>query len=70
MSINSQHEWLEFGRKHGWASQQFCITHDGPPTTAEEDAEWEDGGDPCCFAVRLIEHGEVYEGGREGWPVA
>lgn len=70
MSINSQHEWLEFGRQKGWASQQFCLTHDGPPTTDAEDAEWEDGGDPCCFCVRLVEHGESYHGGREGWPVA
>ena len=70
MSISSQWEWLEFGRQKGWASQQFCVTHDGPPTTADEDAAWEDGDDPCCFAVRLIEHGVTYTGGREGWSVA
>ena len=51
MSINSQYEWLKFGQEKGWASNQFCLTHDGPPTTAEEDAEWEEGLDPCCFSM-------------------
>lgn len=69
MSINSRHEWLEFGRKNGWASKPFCITHDGPPGTEAEAEAWDQGDDPCYFAVRLIEHGETYTGGREGWPV-
>lgn len=60
-------EWLQHGQRQGWISKQFCMTHDGPPTTSDEDDEWESGGDPCCFCVRLKEPDMQLEGGREGW---
>jgi hypothetical protein len=29
-----------------------CSTHDGIPTTPEDDEEWELGGDPCTHVIR------------------
>jgi hypothetical protein len=46
-------EWLEFGIKNGYCSDQFCDTHDGPPMHESEEKAWEDGGDPCMHMVRL-----------------
>ena len=62
-------EWVAFGQNAGYISREFCVTHDGTPNTAEEDAQWDDGGDPCCFVVRLL-HPDMgpLSGGREGWP--
>lgn len=47
-------DWLLLGMNNGWISKPVCSTHDGLPTTHEEDTEWEDGGDPCIYAVRLF----------------
>lgn len=49
----TQHEWLQIGIINGFCSETFCFTHDGPPTTPEEEQEYEDGGDPCIHGVRL-----------------
>ena len=46
-------EWLEFGIKNGYCSEQFCDTHDGPPMHESEEKAWEDGGDTCMHMVRL-----------------
>lgn len=47
--------WLRQGIDAGWVSVPFCSTHDlDPVMSKEEQAEWEDGGDPCCHVVRLI----------------
>jgi len=46
--------WISTGIKNGWVSQPVCSTHDGIPTTHAEDLEWEEGGDPCIYAVRLF----------------
>ena len=46
-------EWMEYGIRQGYCSPPICFTHDGAPTTAEEDAACEEGGDPCLFLVRL-----------------
>jgi hypothetical protein len=48
--------WIENGISRGWISKPFCYTHDGDPyITEEEEKEWEEGGDPCSFVVKLIE---------------
>ena len=48
--------WMNNGIERGWVSEVFCATHDGPPIiTEEENKEWEDGGDPCAFCVRVLE---------------
>lgn len=51
-------EWLAFGYKNGYCGPDVCQTHDGLPTTASEDAEFEDG-DPCIHIVRLYESTDV-----------
>ena len=46
-------EWIKLGYDEGFCSPPVCSTHDGVPTTATEDEEWEDGEDPCMHIVRL-----------------
>lgn len=46
-------EWLEYGIQHGYCTHSFCAMHDSGPMTEEEEAEADDGGDPCCVVVRL-----------------
>jgi hypothetical protein len=48
-------EWMRFGYDKGWISDVFCNTHDGGPLTDDEQQEWDDGGDPCMFCVRVNE---------------
>jgi hypothetical protein len=57
MTTMSFEEWLVFGVEEGYCSQPVCCTHDGLPSTEEEDVMWEDGGDPCVPAVRLYAPG-------------
>ena len=47
-------EWIRIGIENGWAGAPVCYTHDGLPTTAEEDEEFETG-DPCIHIVRLYD---------------
>lgn len=49
------HEWVTQGVDAGWISPVFCHTHEGDPyMTEEESAEWEEGGDPCMFAFKVL----------------
>lgn len=45
-------EWLEFGIRQGFCSAPVCSTHDGIPTSAGEDNEWDEGNDPCVHVIR------------------
>jgi hypothetical protein len=45
--------WIKFGYRKGWVSDVFCDTHEGPPLSDEEMQEWEEGGDPCSFHVKV-----------------
>ena len=47
-------EWITTGILNGWISQPVCSTHDGIPSTHDEDLEWAEGGDPCIYAVRIF----------------
>lgn len=48
-------DWINFGIEKGWITEPFCNTHDGDPyMTEEEEAEWEEGGDPCLPVVKLL----------------
>jgi hypothetical protein len=48
-------DWLKIGIDKGWVTEAFCNTHDGDPyMTNEEEADWEDGGDPCMHVVKFI----------------
>ena len=51
----NQGDWLLLGIKKGWCSPPACSTHDLIPMSAEEEAEWEEGNDPCQYVVRVDE---------------
>lgn len=46
-------EWLAHGVSRGWVSKPVCAMHDGLPTTEDEEAELDEGYDPCMAALRL-----------------
>jgi hypothetical protein len=47
--------WLQNGIDRGWITEPFCSTHEGDPYMNEEDAQqWEDGGDPCCVVIKIV----------------
>lgn len=41
-------EWLDYGLENGFCGPTVCLTHDGYPTTEEEDLDDE----PCIFVIR------------------
>jgi hypothetical protein len=46
--------WLDNGIQRGWITEPFCNTHEGDPyMTEEEEAEWEEGGDPCQLVLKI-----------------
>ena len=45
--------WFQNGIERGWISDVFCDTHEGAPLTDEEAKEWDEGGDPCSFHVKV-----------------
>lgn len=45
-------DWLQHGLREGWCGPAVCFTHDGLPTSAGEDEEY-DTGDPCLHILRL-----------------
>ena len=45
-------EWIQVGFDNGWTGPPVCVTHDGFPSTASEDEEFETG-DPCLNGLRL-----------------
>lgn len=47
-------QWLEYGVDNGFCTDIYCEPHEGAPLTLEEQSEWEEGGDPCCFSVRIL----------------
>jgi len=49
----TQDEWIVYGVEHGFCSVPVCDMHEGVPMTDEEEAEMEDGGDPCMHVLRL-----------------
>lgn len=61
---DSFEEWLAFGFARGWVGAPICYTHDGLPTTEQEDAEFEEH-DPCIHILRLYEDAEMKRGVEE-----
>jgi hypothetical protein len=45
-------EWLQHGLTQKWVGPAVCSTHDGIPTTAEEDENYDD---TCIHVLRLYE---------------
>lgn len=50
------YEWRDFGVKAGWVDMPVCVTHSWFKLSDAEDAEFDDGGDPCIFASRYNEN--------------
>lgn len=57
--------WLEIGLRQNFVGPAVCSTHDGVPTSPEEDEEFEEGGDPCMHILRLYESVEHKQGIEE-----
>jgi hypothetical protein len=47
-------EWVKYGVDNNWCGPAVCYTHDGLPTSLEEDEEF-DESDPCIHIIRLYE---------------
>jgi hypothetical protein len=54
-------EWMKIGLKRGWCGPPVCYTHDGVPTSPEEEDEFEEGHDPCIHVIRMYESEEQKE---------
>jgi hypothetical protein len=52
-SFEDFYDWVQFGVDKGWIASPKCYTHDGMDTTPEEDAELDEGNDPCMVVVRV-----------------
>jgi hypothetical protein len=57
-------EWIKIGMENDWCGPPVCYTHDGLPTSEEEDLEFSDG-DPCIHIARLYESKEVKDAVEE-----
>jgi hypothetical protein len=59
-------EWLDFGQKNSWVGPAVCYTHDGLPTSEEEDLESDNSGEYSCIHIlRLYESPEVQKAVEE-----
>lgn len=58
-------DWIKYGISMGWCGPPVCSTHDGVPTSASEDEEWENGSDPCIHVIRMYEDAEQKKGVEE-----
>lgn len=48
-------EWLKIGFDAGFCGPVVCSTHDGIPTSPDEDHEFNEGYDPCVHMIRVYE---------------
>lgn len=64
-----QSEWIAYGIKQGWCTPPVCSTHDGIPTTRDEDLEFEES-DPCIHVFRLYENEEMKQAVEENFSPA
>lgn len=60
--------WLQQGVDAGYCGPAVCATHDGLPTTADEDEDFDDGHDPCIFVIRAYECDEIKRAVEENHP--
>ena len=47
-------EWIQIGIKNNWCGPAVCYTHDGLPSSFEEEENW-DTDEPCIHIIRLYE---------------
>lgn len=48
-------DWLTIGVQNNWIGPPICYTHDGLPTSADEDKQFDEGDDPCLHILRLYQ---------------
>jgi len=48
-------DWIRRGVEEGWCGPPVCSTHDGVPTSENEDFELWNGWDTCVHVIRLYE---------------
>lgn len=46
-------QWLDTGTARGWITEPICSTHDRIPYSDAEEAEWDEGDDPCAPVLRI-----------------
>ena len=51
-------QWIAIGIEQNWCGPAVCYTHDGLPTTFDEDENF-DIDEPCIHIVRLYESEEI-----------
>jgi hypothetical protein len=51
-------EWVAVGVAKGYCGPVVCSTHDGIPTTFDEDQSFDDGYDFCVPVVRIYANEE------------
>lgn len=55
MEMNNEFDdWITQGITKGWISRPFCNTHEGDPYMSPEEGEWESGGDPCLYVLKVL----------------
>lgn len=52
-------DWLREGIEKCWCGPPVCSTHDGTPTTADEDAAFDGGDDVCIHVIRPYKDAET-----------
>lgn len=52
-------EWANWGWEQGWCSPPVCVTHDGFPTSDEEEEQIMEGDDICVHVIRLYEDSQI-----------
>lgn len=52
-------EWAQYGWEQGWCSPPVCVTHDGLPTSDEEEEQIMEGDDICVHVIRLYEDSQI-----------
>ena len=53
--------WIAYGIKHKFISFPACERHEGYPITKEEEAELDEGNDPCFVVARVFENAEEHD---------
>ena len=57
----TKEEWINYGIEQKFISEPDCERHKGFPMTAEEEAEIDEGGDPCFVVMRLFDSVEQFD---------
>jgi len=63
--IDAFDDWLRFGIVTGFCGPPVCTTHDGIPSTIEEDDMWEESGEVCIHMMRLYADAATKQGVEE-----